>query len=200
MRNIIMLILRKANKILVLGRKKLYSKILRCQIKGSGEDFTIFGNGAVRGGEHITVGNNFKANKDLQLSAWDSYEGVEYNPEIIIGDNAYLGRSCHITAIGKMRIGNNLLTGKNVYISDNAHGRFCVEESNVPPIKRELYSKGDVTIGNNVWLGDNVAILSGVTIGENVIVGINSVVTKSVPSNCVVVGSPAKVVKQLPGK
>lgn len=63
----------------------------------------------------------------------------------------------------------------------------------------ELYddfipSHAKVTIGNNVWLGENVTILKGVTIGNNVIIGLGSIVTKSIPDNCVAVGCPAKVI------
>lgn len=54
------------------------------------------------------------------------------------------------------------------------------------------------TIGNNVTLGMNVLILGGITVGDNVIVGAGSVVVKDVPSNCVVAGNPAKVIKELP--
>lgn len=55
-------------------------------------------------------------------------------------------------------------------------------------------SHGKIKIGNNVWLGQNVSILKGVTIGDNVIIGFGSVVTKSIPSNSVAAGAPAKVI------
>lgn len=58
-------------------------------------------------------------------------------------------------------------------------------------------STGKVTIGNNVAFGRNVSILKGVSIGDNVFVGFGSVVTKSIPSNCVVAGVPAKVICSL---
>ena len=63
--------------------------------------------------------------------------------------------------------------------------------------KYTTQSKGEVEIGNNVWIGDKATILAGVVIGDNVIVAANSVVTKSVPSNTIVAGSPAKIIKQL---
>lgn len=55
-----------------------------------------------------------------------------------------------------------------------------------------------VTIGDDVWLGANVVILPGVTIGSNVVVAAGAVVTKDVPSNCVVGGVPARILKTLP--
>lgn len=53
---------------------------------------------------------------------------------------------------------------------------------------------GDIpTIGNNVFVGANVVIIGNITIGDNVIIGAGAVVTKNVPSNCIVVGNPARV-------
>jgi acetyltransferase-like isoleucine patch superfamily enzyme len=70
-------------------------------------------------------------------------------------------------------------------------------EASIPPVKRTLKSKGEVKIGNNVWIGDKATILGGVTIGDNVIIGANSVVTHDVPSNCVAAGNPAKIIKKI---
>lgn len=58
-----------------------------------------------------------------------------------------------------------------------------------------MSSKGAIVIGNNVWLGDKVTVLSGVRIGNNVTVAANSVVTKDVPDNCIVAGIPARIIK-----
>lgn len=60
-----------------------------------------------------------------------------------------------------------------------------------------LNSSGKVTIGNNVGFGQNVIVLKGVSIGDNCFIGANSVVTKSIPSNSVAVGAPAKVIMTL---
>lgn len=56
---------------------------------------------------------------------------------------------------------------------------------------------GSVTIGDDVWIGTGVIILPNVTIGEQAIVGAGSVVTRDVPPRTVVVGNPARVVKQM---
>lgn len=57
-------------------------------------------------------------------------------------------------------------------------------------------TKGDVHIGNDVWLGSQCTILSGVTIGDGAVVAAKSVVHKDVPDYCIVAGNPAKVIKQ----
>ena len=59
-----------------------------------------------------------------------------------------------------------------------------------------MHYKG-VIIGNNVWLGDKVAVLSGVQIGDGVVVAANAVVTKDIPPYCLAAGVPAKVIKQI---
>ncbi|WP_396148806.1 serine acetyltransferase [Flavobacterium sp.] len=53
------------------------------------------------------------------------------------------------------------------------------------------------TIGNNVEVGANVVIIGDIEIGDNVTIGAGSVVVKSVPSNCVIAGNPARIIKML---
>ncbi|MBO0454181.1 CatB-related O-acetyltransferase [Enterococcus sp. MJM16] len=57
-------------------------------------------------------------------------------------------------------------------------------------------NKGDIVIGNDVWIGYEATILSGVTIGDGAIIGAKAVVTKDVPAYSVVGGVPAKEIKQ----
>ena len=92
---------------------------------------------------------------------------------IHLGSNSSFGRGTVLYAPKEMNIGNN------VYI-----GKYCSLEA-------------DINIGNNVWIGKNVCIMSGVSIGDNTVIGANSVVTHSLPSNCMACGAPAKIIKQL---
>lgn len=89
-----------------------------------------------------------------------------------------------------------MLTGKWVTIVDNDHGLTDRTTLDQPPLERELVSKGEIKIGDNVWIGDKATILSGVTIGENSVIAANSVVTRDVPSYCVAAGNPCRVVKR----
>lgn len=130
----------------------------------------------------------------------EAWENTEYSnsrtgnqPSVIIGDNVSLGEYCHITAIECVKIGNNLLTGRFVTITDNSHGLTDLESLKLPPLKRPIVSKGAVTIKDNVWIGDKVTILPDVTIGEGSVIAANSVVTKDVPPYSVVGGIPAKI-------
>ena len=92
-------------------------------------------------------------------------------------------------------IGNGVLTGRFVLITDNAHGGTAKEELVIAPASRTIVSKGEVVIGNNVWLGDKVTILPGIHIGDGAVIGANSVVTKNIPAYAVACGNPARIIK-----
>lgn len=174
----------------------VFSERHRRKLKNSGKHFIVKTPAYIMGEKYMSIGDGFRAETSVMLQCWDCYEGENFSPVLVIGENARLGFNCHIGCINEIRIGDNLLTGRNVYITDHEHGTKSVDELEMAPVKRKLYSKGSVIIGNNVWLGDNVVILPGVTIGNNVIVGANAVVTKALPDNCVAAGVPAKIIKE----
>lgn len=156
------------------------------------------------GEEFIHIADETAFGAHLFLTAWKAFtfknsEGYAqtqtFSPEIRIGRNCYFGAYNHITSINRIQIGDNLLTGKWVTITDNNHGATTFESVSIPPIERALTTKGPVIIGNNVWIGDKATILAGVTIGDSAIIAANSVVTTDVPAYSVVTGIPAKVIK-----
>lgn len=133
----------------------------------------------------------------IECSSRLKKNGKAITPELTIGNGCNLGEYNHITAVNRIVIGDNLLTGRFVLITDNSHGKFDMEELNIHPSHREIVSKGEVVIGNNVWLGDKVSVLPGVHIGDGCIIGANSVVTHDVPSFSIAAGSPAKVIRTI---
>lgn len=148
--------------------------------------------------DRVKIGKNCWVGHHCVIGCLDHFgERQVFDSEIVIGNNCTIGEYNHITAIRHIIIGNGLLTGRFVYMGDNSHGGLSWEEASTPPNKRDLKSKGNIMIGNNVWIGDKATILGGVTIGDNVIIGAGSVVTNDIPSNCVAVGSPAKIAKRL---
>ena len=150
------------------------------------------------GQKNVSIGNHTIIQSNSILGCWVKYGEQEFpNASITIGNECSIGEYNHITACNKITIGDGLLTGRYVIISDNSHGGLSTEDSIIKPVKRRLKSKGEVVIGNNVWLGDKVAVLAGVHIGNNVIVAANAVVTKDIPDNSIVAGVPGKIIAQL---
>lgn len=150
----------------------------------------------IKGAKYFSIGGKTKFGKHSILTAWDSYENDTFSPEVKIGENCSFGDHLHLTCIKRIIIGNGVLTGRWVTISDNNHGKTDYDTLRILPSKRRLTSKGAVEIENNVWIGDKATILSGVKIGEGTVVAANSVVTKDIPSYSIVAGNPAKIIKQ----
>lgn len=149
----------------------------------------------VEGGRYITIGNFTKFGKNSVLTAWPYFNGQSFQPSISIGCGCNFGDYIHITCVNGIKIGNNLLTGRNVTITDNSHGDTSMDDLMLAPSQRKIKSKGKVFIGNNVWLGDKVVVLPGVSIGDGAVIGANCVVSKDVPDYCIAVGNPMRLKK-----
>ena len=90
-----------------------------------------------------------------------------------------------------MRIGEQCVIADRAMFIDFDHGVVETER----PIRLQGIYKRDVEVGSNVWIGYGACVLRGVSVGDNAIVGTNSVVTKDVPANAVVAGSPARIIR-----
>ncbi len=143
------------------------------------------------GSKYIVFGNRVKIDSYSTISTWHS---EKYSPLLRIGDHTEIGAFAHITCINKVTIGDNVLIGKFVTITDNSHGSNTYVELDVPPSKRKLDSKGEVIIGDNVWIGDKATILPNIKIGKGAIIGANTVVTKDVPPFVIACGNPLRII------
>lgn len=180
-------------------RDALYTMWIRYSVGHVGKNVKICKPCCLQGDgqDNITIGDNTEIQKNSVIGCWKEYGNQSFEPSIVIGHDCRIGGYNQISSCKKITIGDGLLTGRFVYIGDNAHGGLSWDEASIPPAERALNSKGEIKIGNNVWIGDKVTILGNVTIGDNVIIGANAVVTHDVPSNCVAAGNPAKIVKRL---
>ena len=108
-----------------------------------------------------------------------------------IAETSHLKSGSYIECSGGVLIGEYFHTGRGLMIFSVAHDYLKAEA--LPYDEKVLFSP--VIIGDFVWCGANVSILPGVIIGQGAIIGMNSVVTKDVPENAIVVGNPAQVIK-----
>lgn len=175
----------------------LYTGMVHRRYRHFGKNSLVSPHTIYQGEAYISIGDDCTIGDYGFLSAWDYYEGQHLSPNLIIGNGCNIGARSHITCTNQVIIGDNLLTGPNVLITDNAHGEAARELLDIAPNKRLLYSKGPVVIEDNVWIGEKASVMPGVHIGKGAVIAANSVVTHDVPDYAVVAGMPAKIIKQL---
>lgn len=111
------------------------------------------------------------------------------------GDKLIIGKFCSIACGAKF-----LFTSANHKMSSLSTYPFPIfyEEwgLDVKDIRNAWDNKGDIVIGNDVWIGYEAVIMSGVTIGDGAIIGTRAVVTKDVPPYTIVGGVPAKPIRK----
>ena len=107
--------------------------------------------------------------------------------QVVIGKNVYINSNALLMARGGITIEDNVMVAANVQIISNNHDPYDLQVLTCKP----------VLIRESAWIGAGATILPGVCIGKHAVIGAMSVVTKDVPDYAVVVGSPAKVVKEL---
>lgn len=178
---------------IVRGGRKLRTVYYCSLLHSAGKRVSFSSVQYIVGGANIEIGNDCCFGSDLYLTAWNVGNQTS---KIKIGNHCSFGSWNHVSASNLITIGNGVLTGKWVTIVDNSHGSTSFNDLQIRPWLRPIISKGPIIIGNNVWIGDKATILPGVTIGDGCVIAANAVVTKDVPSNCVVGGNPAKIIKQ----
>lgn len=178
-------------------KRRFYQKWIAKQFKAVGKDVVINKIDNLSSPECISLGDRVYLGAHCVLEAISRSGDQVFQPEITIGDGTRLGDFCHLGAVDFIRVGKNVLFGRFVLVTDHSHGKPEDMKWTTAPFDRALHSKGGVTIGDNVWLGDKVSVLSGVTIGEGAIIGANSVVTKNIPARSFAAGCPAKVIKTI---
>jgi acetyltransferase-like isoleucine patch superfamily enzyme len=109
------------------------------------------------------------------------FQGYNFHPTVILERNLNIDRLNH----KGIHVGKNTLIASRVTIMSHDH----VKRVNGMPLMVDTY------IGENCLIGIGAFIMPGIKIGDQVIVGAGSVVTKDVPSNCIVGGNPAKIIK-----
>lgn len=126
----------------------------------------------------------------------------DYGKNIHIGTNVSINMNCTFVDCNRIDIGDNVLIASNVQIYTATHPVELSERltPNWTVQSEEYFCRTyalPVKIGNGCWIGGGVIILPGVTIGDGAVIGAGSVVTKDIPPNCVAVGNPCRVSREI---
>lgn len=158
------------NKIFLDKKNKIKISKTKIVIKGSNNTLHIKSGVKINGSFIEIVGNNCK---------------------ITIGENSIVGDGCYLSAKDE---NISLIIGDECMLSRNA--RLMTSDGHPIYQNGNIINKAkNITLGDKVWIADDVTILKGVEIGSNCVVGIGSVLTKSIDEASIAVGNPAKVVK-----
>lgn len=116
----------------------------------------------------------------------------DYGTNIVLGAKVFFNFNCVVLDVARVTIGSNTLFGPSVQIYTATHPIRAAER------RKGLESAKPITIGADVWVGGGAIICPGVTVGDRSIIGAGSVVTRDVPSDAIVAGNPARVIRTLP--
>lgn len=183
-------------------RIKLYPHINRLILKANG---AVFGKNLQIPGKvsWLIEGSKLNIEDNFYLSSGNGVNPIASNLQadvyvepgaaLTIGNNVGMS-STRLWIHESVRIGNNVKIGGCVLITDtDAHPMdYVVRRSS-----NEGTKSAPVVIEDDVWVGAHCIILKGVTIGARSIIGAGSVVTNSIPVDCMAAGNPCRVIKSL---
>jgi len=136
----------------------------------------------------VSLGNNCI----LEESTAFKFDGIRKpGPSIWIGNDVFIGSGCEFNIRKSIIIGSDSLIASGCRFIDHDHG---TEPGTL--MRKQHGTEKEIVLGANVWLGCNVVVLKGVIIGDGAVVAAGAVVTKSVPSNEIWGGVPAKKISQ----
>lgn len=163
-----------------------------------GSNMTVMGHLKVVNRGSISLGDNFMFVSGESVSPISSNRKgciyVEDGAEITIGNNVGMTSTRMWIAKG-LTIGNNVKLGADVLLMDTDTHQvdYLQRREGQGPI-----ASAPITIEDDVWIGAQCIVLKGVTIGAHSIIGAGSVVTKSIPPDCIAAGNPCRVIRFLP--
>jgi acetyltransferase-like isoleucine patch superfamily enzyme len=158
----------------------------------------------IKNPQRIFLGDDISLGPGTLLMATTHYPGSSmrhpnknqpiqhFDPKITIGDRVTSTADLQIAAVTEIIIEEDVMFASNVHINDSLHG---YENATEAYKYQGLFRIAPISIKKGCWIGQNVIIFPGVRIGKFCIVGSNSVVTNSLPDQCIAVGNPAKVIK-----
>jgi acetyltransferase-like isoleucine patch superfamily enzyme len=169
-----------------------------------GRRFGSFGAGALIsfppgdtfGEEHIAIGSRTLIAAHVTMSV-GMLPGMPLppgatSPVLRIGERCCIGRGNHLVAHRSLVIGDDVMTGPNVYLTDQNH---TYADPDVP-VGQQWPADDPVEIGHGSWIGAGAVVLPGTRLGRNTVVAAGAVVRGTFPDHAVLAGVPAKLVRR----
>jgi len=149
--------------------------------------------------DDVQLGENVKLSKFINLYGCSIGENTKIGAFVEIQKNAAIGKNCKISSHSFLcegvTIEDNVFVGHNVTFTNDIYPRATTSQGKLQTDKDWNCTPTLVKTGASI--GSSSTLLCGITIGENAIVGAGSVVTKDVPSNTIVAGNPAKILREI---
>lgn len=139
----------------------------------------------VHGSSKVKIGNNVRIDRGVRILSAN-------NSEIYLKDRCRIGLYSVLNGGDSISIGEKALVSGFVYLQTSMHQ---YKDSN-KSVQEQGFTHSPVVLEDDTWLGTHVVVLPNVTIGKGSVVGSNAVVSKSVKPNQIVVGIPAKSIKE----
>lgn len=202
-------------RLIGMGYRSVVLKLFRVLVKGPGwlltklnswlwrrilhaEGLEVQHGCLILGAGNIRIGQCFRAGRLLWLEAVTRYQAQEFLPQLTIGNRVNCSDAVHIACTNSVTIGDDVLIGSKVHITDHNHGCYhgagLQSSPDELPVSRALVGK-PVFIGDRVFLADGVVVLPGSHIGAGTIVGANSVVSGTLPPDSIFAGVPARQIR-----
>jgi acetyltransferase-like isoleucine patch superfamily enzyme len=139
---------------------------------------------------NIEIGDNSGIGSFSRLIISTSFNNL--GEFIKIGKNVGIGEFAYLGGGGGLEIGDDCIVGQ--YFSCHPENHNFSDDT--VPIRLQGVTRKGIRIGKNNWIGSKVTVLDGVTIGDNCVIAAGSVVNRNVPSNSVIGGVPARILKK----
>lgn len=136
----------------------------------------------------LIIGSNCDIQDRVDFRIWNPYNKSSY---IELGDKVFIGHACEFVCNERIVIGSNCMIASKTTINNTGHEFKINIKFDLQPITTK-----EIVIEDDVWIGTSCVIMQGVIIGKGAIVAAGSVVNKSIPSNEVWGGVPARFIKK----
>ncbi len=189
----------------------LRSKLYRGLFGAAGRKILIGRNVTFRHLKKIRLGNNVIIDDNCVIDAkGDSNQGITIEDDVYIGRNtivyckngdillkkgANISSNCTVFSSNRLTLGEGTMVGAYCYFLSG--GEYDYKDPTPFAEQSGMETKGELTIGNNCWLGARVTVLDAASIGDHSVIGAGAVVAKPIPGDSLAVGVPARVVKSI---